>query len=198
MKRGIFCGKMNLTKKQKVSAVDLIGMGLATHGPSSSTISSMASYMRNAELQQNTAAGGVVMDEAKLRELRRRRNLLVLLVGHEIERIAVWNNPLNRIPLQIEKNESLKFKYEELPKSLKCLWKDCIFIIDYSPFTYILNLVFVFLSVLVNKSLDLARSASGYAKFPYVGGISLLSLCAHHFARLVLEMYVRTDAEHKI
>lgn len=65
-----------------------------------------------------------VVDEGRLRELRKRRNLLILLVGHEIERIAVWNNPLNRLSLQIP--EEQRFKYETLQKSLKSPWRDCI------------------------------------------------------------------------
>lgn len=95
-------------------------MGLATHGYNSS-LSSLAASQRSSDKQ--SSIGGTV-DEAKNRELRRRRNLLILLVGHEIERIAVWNNPLNRISLQI--SESLKFKYENLPKIQKCTWRDYI------------------------------------------------------------------------
>jgi hypothetical protein len=65
------------------------------------------------------------IDEGRLRELRKRRNLLILLVGHEIERIVVWNNPLNRISLQTPEDQ--KFKYENLPKNLLLKWRDCIF-----------------------------------------------------------------------
>lgn len=99
-----------LDLNKKINPLDLIGMGLPMRG----------------SIPQGSLVVGVggVLDDTRLRELRRRRNLLILLVGHEIERIAVWNNPLNRLSLQIA--ESLKFKYETLPKSLKCAWKDCI------------------------------------------------------------------------
>lgn len=92
-------------------------MGLTT---SFGTTNSNASIPSLRSDRQNVG----MIEEPRLRELKKRRNLLILLVGHEIERIAVWNNPLNRISLQIP--EEQKFKYENLQKSYKSPWKDCI------------------------------------------------------------------------
>lgn len=45
--------------------------------------------------------------------LRLRSSLVILLVGNEIERICTWNNPLNRLSLQIP--EQKLFNLANLP-----------------------------------------------------------------------------------
>jgi hypothetical protein len=97
-------------------------MGLTIHRTTTSSSSSSSIPSIRAEQQ-----GPGVIDEARLRELRKRRNLIILLVGHDIERITVWNNPLNRISMQIPEDQ--KFKYDSLPKNLKSTWRDFILIL---------------------------------------------------------------------
>eukprot|EP01113_Clastostelium_recurvatum_P021993 TRINITY_DN2614_c0_g1_i1.p1 TRINITY_DN2614_c0_g1~~TRINITY_DN2614_c0_g1_i1.p1 ORF type:complete len:2071 (-),score=563.44 TRINITY_DN2614_c0_g1_i1:69-6281(-) len=64
------------------------------------------------------------LPELQTAELRKRRNLILLLLGQLMERTVVWNNPLNRIILQIP--EAKKFTFEALPKSAKSSWKEYI------------------------------------------------------------------------
>ncbi|KAH3743357.1 phosphatidylinositol 4-kinase alpha [Pelomyxa schiedti] len=54
--------------------------------------------------------------------LKLQTRLVILLVGNEIERIIVWNNPLNRICLQIP--EQNMFSSNSIPADLKGHWTD--------------------------------------------------------------------------
>ncbi|KAF2076319.1 hypothetical protein CYY_002375 [Polysphondylium violaceum] len=97
--------------------IDIIGSGIGTmnslngHQISQSILDSMKSYDPNRPLS-----------EYELAELRKRRNLILLLVGNELERMSAWNSPVSRISVQIP--DQLKFSYDYLPKSMKSSWKD--------------------------------------------------------------------------
>eukprot|EP00727_Mastigamoeba_balamuthi_P003747 m51a1_g1337 putative phosphatidylinositol 4-kinase (1839) ;mRNA; f:312747-319090 len=57
-------------------------------------------------------------------ERRKRGCLIALLVGNELERVAVWNNPINRLTLQIA--DQSKFTFENMPRDAKLQWKEYV------------------------------------------------------------------------
>ncbi|EDR25176.1 phosphatidylinositol 4-kinase, putative [Entamoeba dispar SAW760] len=72
------------------------------------------------------------LDDEVINNLKQRAMLLLPLVGNEIERISVWNNPLNLITKQFQ-NQRL-FLIENLPKDYRRRTKDYILLAwYYSP-----------------------------------------------------------------
>eukprot|EP01133_Synstelium_polycarpum_P009767 gene9767-11405_t len=94
--------------------MDVVGSGIGT-------MSSTASHTVSAAFVEAMRADRPVGD-TRLDELRRQRNLILLLVGNELERMSAWNNPINRLSLQVP--EQLKFSYDNLPKGMKSSWKE--------------------------------------------------------------------------
>eukprot|EP01132_Coremiostelium_polycephalum_P009672 gene9672-11857_t len=100
---------------------DLLSIKMDVVGSGVGTMSSANSYLISQSILESIRADKP-MPELQTGELRKRRNLILLLVGNELERMSAWNNPINRISLQIP--EQLKFSYDNLPKSQKSNWKD--------------------------------------------------------------------------
>ncbi|EFA85243.1 phosphatidylinositol 4-kinase [Heterostelium album PN500] len=95
--------------------MDVIGSGIGT-------MSSANSYHLSQSLIDSMKADKPWSNDIVIEDLRKQRNLILLLVGNELERMSAWNNPINRISLQIP--EQLKFSYDNLPKSIKSTWKE--------------------------------------------------------------------------
>ncbi|EGG17773.1 phosphatidylinositol 4-kinase [Cavenderia fasciculata] len=97
--------------------LDVIGSGIGTM-----TVSSAQGILVSQTLLETCKSGERPLNELQLEELRKRRNLILLLVGNELERMSAWNNPINRLTLQIQ--EQLKFSYDNLPKNMKSSWRE--------------------------------------------------------------------------
>ncbi|GAM24534.1 hypothetical protein SAMD00019534_077090 [Acytostelium subglobosum LB1] len=102
---------------------DLLSIRMDVIGSGIGTMSSANSFSLSQSLIDSMKADKQPMsNDLLVEELRKHRNLILLLVGNELERMSAWNNPINRLSQQIP--EQLKFSYDNLPKSIKSTWKE--------------------------------------------------------------------------
>ncbi|EGC30157.1 hypothetical protein DICPUDRAFT_158137 [Dictyostelium purpureum] len=112
-------GDMEYISSGSTRMIDVAGSGVGTM---TSLVGQQISQTLLLDSMKPLENNKPAMTEAHLIELKKRRNLILLLVGNELERMSAWNSPVSRISTQIP--EQTKFVYENLPKSMKSKWKD--------------------------------------------------------------------------